>query len=100
MNLVHSLYEEIYESMDQIVDAGSPLHKIGEAHCHALAESFRNYDYEFVHGTMTASFSFTVNLEDATYETAVYNVDGTKLQKEATAWSCSIRSIDAAMLNC
>lgn len=64
------------------MNPNNTLQVIDEEHCRVLAESLRNYKYSNGRGLMTIHFSSTVNLDSATYATAVHNVTGKKFLKK------------------
>lgn len=66
----------------RIVNPNNPLHDVYESHCCSLAKPFRNYKYDYAHGTMNMYFSPVFNQEGATYVGAVHNIDGAKLLKD------------------
>lgn len=68
--------------MDQILDLNNPRRNIGEAHSHALADSFRNYKYHYVHGVMTVYFSSAVIPDGVLCASAVHTIHGRKLLKD------------------
>lgn len=71
--------KKIHTRVSQIVYTNNPLHEIDSSRCCTMAESFRNYKYDFVRGMMKVYFSNTVNLNGVTCTTAVHNVNGMKL---------------------
>lgn len=60
------LDEEIYRRVDEIGDVNDALRQISEATYRALAEPFRNDNYDYACGMMTVYFSRTVNPDGAT----------------------------------
>lgn len=69
------LQEEIFVRVDWIGDQSNRLSKIDEIQCRALAESFRDYTWDYASDMMTVySFSNT-NHKDATYATALHNAN-------------------------
>lgn len=56
MNLDHYLHDEIHARRDQVADPKNLLHGIDYAHCHALAETLRDYNFGHACGMMTVYF--------------------------------------------
>lgn len=82
LTLDHSPDEEIDEKVDQIDEPNTLLRDIDEPHCVVLAISFRNYDNSYSCSMKTVYLSSTVNSQEATYVTAVHNVNDTKLLED------------------
>lgn len=59
--------------MDQILVPNNPLCEFDEADCRVLPWSFHNYNYDNAPDMIMVYFSSTLNIEGATYVTAVHN---------------------------
>lgn len=88
----HRQNEKIQARLNQIADAASPLRKIDEASCHALAKLIPNYNYDDAGCIMKFYFPPTVNLKGATFATAMQIVNGVKDLKTAIGqqWSMAV----------
>lgn len=92
-------YEEIFRSVDRIVDLNNSLCDIVEAQCHALAQSLGCNRYNYGHGIMMVCLCHAVNLEVATYDSAVPNIYDKRLLKQGCFlvmlgrpnWHCSVK---------
>lgn len=73
----------MHASTDKVLNPSILLCENQEAHCYTLAESFRNYNYNYARGIMTVYVSTAVNREGATYVNAVTTVDDVQVLKEA-----------------
>lgn len=65
-NLYDHSYEEDCLTTDQIADPRHPLGEISAANWPSVMQSLRLHDFDYVRGTMTIAYSFTVNAEGGT----------------------------------
>lgn len=86
LDIEHYQHEEIYARNDDIFIQNNSLRDISKAHYLALAESFRNYDFDYACVMMTVYFLSTVSSEGATSATGVHIVDGMTVLKTAISW--------------
>lgn len=77
----HHLHEECYAVLDQVVDLRISLRDINGEQRHAMAESFSNYEYNYVRGMMIVYFPPTINPKVATYARAEHILNGMALLK-------------------
>lgn len=80
-NLENYRYKEIYVKLDQTVDPNNLPHYIDKSHCHALAESFCNYNYSYTCSMITVYLFFTVNRDWPIYSSVVHIIHGKKMLK-------------------
>lgn len=66
LNLDHYVHDEFYATVGQTLNPNDVLCDINDANFHALAYSFHNYNFEYVHCMMTVYFSSTDNPEGVT----------------------------------
>lgn len=78
---------EFYARVDQVTEPDNSLRGINEAHCHALAEHFRNSGYDYERNMLTVYFSSTVSPDCATNVIAERSVDSLIFLKD---WYCIV----------
>lgn len=77
------LLEKICVKLNQTVNPNNPSSDNNKAHCRFIAKLFRNYRYNYAHGTSTVYVLSTVNQKGVTYPTAVPKTDGMKLLEDS-----------------
>lgn len=81
LNYAQNNHQKVYSRIDRIGDLSHSLRAVDKAHCHALAESFCNYTFDYARGPITVHFLAAVNPAGVTYATAVHRVDSKKSLK-------------------
>lgn len=82
INVGHYGREEIYASVDQILNPNNPLQDVDETHYPALTEFLCLYKYDYASGMITVNFFRAVRPESVAHESAEHNVDGRKSVKD------------------
>lgn len=69
------LLDELCTIVDQFMNVGGSFHKIGQQHYLMLAASVQSYKYSCFRSRSIVYYFHLIELERASYATAVHNVD-------------------------